>query len=326
MPTVDIQGEELLSFQGRTPRPDNFDIFWEEGLSQLEKVKKDPNLTPADINVPGVSCFHLTYTGIGDAAIYAKYLRADMSGWNRPVLLVFHGYRKSSPSWSHLLQYVGAGFDVMAMDCRGQGGRSQDVGGVKGTTFSGHFIRGIDDPDPHRMLMHQIMLDAVRLAQIASEINGRKSTPVAVLGASQGGGLAIAAASLFPEIRKVVTICPFLCDYKRVWEMGVGDTAYEELREYFRMFDPRHEREMEIFTKLGYIDVQHLASRIRGDVLLLTGGADMVCPPSAQYAAYNKIRAPKQAHLYPDYGHEIAPDMEDAALRFLLSIVQENRS
>ena len=36
--------------------------------------------------------------------------------------------------------------------------------------------------------------------------------------------------------------------------------AYEELRLWFRRFDLRHERERDIFTQLGYLDVQHLAS------------------------------------------------------------------
>ena len=44
-------------------------------------------------------------------------------------------------------------------------------------------------------------------------------------------------------------------------DLAVG--AYEELKSYFRMFDPLHEREEEIFTKLGYIDCQYLAPRIR---------------------------------------------------------------
>lgn len=318
MPTIDLCGEELRSFQGRTPRPADFDAFWEEGLACMEAIAEEPQTEPAKIEIPGVSCCHLYYTGVGNARIYAKYLRAKVRQADRPTLLVFHGYRRSSPSWLNLMSFVGAGFDVMAMDCRGQGGRSQDVGGILGTTYSGHFIRGLDDPDPHRMLMHQIMLDAARLARIASRMDGKGDVPVAAFGASQGGGLALACAALFPAIKKVAAVCPFLCDYRRVWEMDLGDTAYAELTDYFKMFDPRHEREKEIFTKLGYIDVQHLAPRIRGEVLLLTGQMDTVCPPSAQYAAYNKIRAPKQAYLYPDYGHEVAPDMEDMALRFLV--------
>lgn len=318
MPLVDLPAEELLSFQGRTPRPANFDAFWKEGLAYAQAMEAEVKLRPVKPEVPGISCFDLTFMGVGGAQIYAKYIRAQQGQPDRPVLLVFHGYRRSSPSWLHLMRYVCAGYDVMAMDCRGQGGRSQDVGGVRGTTHSGHFIRGLDDPDPHRLLMHQIMLDTACLARIASGMDGRKNVSVSAIGASQGGGLALACAALFPDMKKVVAICPFLCDYQRVWEMDLGDTAYAELREYFKMFDPRHEREEAVFTKLGYIDVQHLAPWIRGEVLLMTGQMDTTCPPSAQYAAYNRICAPKQALLYPDYGHEVAPDMEDMALRFLV--------
>jgi cephalosporin-C deacetylase len=53
--------------------------------------------------------------------------------------------------------------------------------------------------------------------------------------------------------------------------MDLAVNAYEELRTYFRRFDPRHEREQEIFTKLGYIDCQHLAPRIRAEVLMGVG-------------------------------------------------------
>jgi len=86
---------------------------------------------------------------------------------------------------------------------------------------------------------------------------------------------------------------------------------------YFRLFDPRHEREQEIFTKLGDIDCQHLAPRIRGQVLMGVGLMDMVCPPSTQFAGYNKITAPKQMAIYPDFTHEGLPGFYDQAFEFM---------
>ena len=80
--------------------------------------------------------------------------------------------------------------------------------------------------------------------------------------------------------------------------MDLATAAYEELRTYFRLFDPLHEREEETWTRLGYIDNQHLAHRIRADVLMVTGLMDTICPPSTQFAAYNKIAAPKQMDIY----------------------------
>ena len=110
---------------------------------------------------------------------------------------------------------------------------------------------------------------------------------------------------------------PFLCDYQRVWEMDQAKDAYEELRLFFRAFDPRHEREEAIFTRLGYIDVQHLAPRIRADVLMFTSLMDTVCPPSTQFAAYNRITSSKDLVLYPDFGHEALPGQIDRTFNFL---------
>jgi len=102
--------------------------------------------------------------------------------------------------------------------------------------------------------------------------------------------------------------------------MDLCKDAYEELRIYFRLFDPRHEREKEVFARLGYIDCQHLAPRIQAEVLMLTSLMDTVCPPSTQFAAYNKIKSKKAMVIYPDYGHEALPDQNDRTLNFLLGL------
>jgi cephalosporin-C deacetylase len=139
-------------------------------------------------------------------------------------------------------------------------------------------------------------------------------------GGSQGGGLTLACAALEPRIKRVAPVFPFLCDYQRVWEIDQTKNAYAELQEYFRKFDPRHEREQAIFEKLGYIDVQHLCPRIQGEVLMSTGLMDTVCPPSTQYAAYNKIRSPKNIDLYPDYDHEDLPEQADRVFQFMMRL------
>ena len=135
-------------------------------------------------------------------------------------------------------------------------------------------------------------------------------------GGSQGGGLALACSGLAP-IKRTAIEFPFLTDYKRVWEMDLAKDAYQELQTYFRHHDPLHQREGELFTKLGYIDVQHLAPRIEAEVLMAVGLMDTVCPPSTQFAAYNKIPSPKSLAIYPDFGHEGLPGFADTALLFM---------
>lgn len=99
--------------------------------------------------------------------------------------------------------------------------------------------------------------------------------------------------------------------------MDQDQAAYAELREFFRHFDPTHQREAEIFTRLGYIDVQHLCSRIRAETLMAVGLMDTICPPSTQFAAYNKIPAKKSLKIYPDFGHEGLPEHQDHTFQFM---------
>jgi cephalosporin-C deacetylase len=71
---------------------------------------------------------------------------------------------------------------------------------------------------------------------------------------------------------------------------------------------------------MGYIDVQHLAPRIEADVLMAVALLDEVCPPSTQFAAYNKIRSPKRVEIYPDFGHEDLPMWADLSFEFLRAV------
>ena len=73
----------------------------------------------------------------------------------------------------------------------------------------------------------------------------------------------------------------------------------------------------DIFTNLWYIDVQHLDPRVRADVMMFTGLMDTICPPSSQFAAYNKLAGRKEVVIYPDYTHEVLPGMIDRVFRFM---------
>lgn len=311
----DMPMEQLKVYMGINPRPADFDDYWARGLAEQRATDPQPELVPAEFQTPYAECFHLYFTGVGGARIHAKLLRPRAAAAPHPAVLMFHGYSWHSGDWSEKLGYVAQGYTVAAMDCRGQGGLSEDTGGVLGGTLRGHIVRGLDD-EPDKLLFRQIFLDTAQLARVVMEMPDVDADRVGATGGSQGGGLTLACAALTPGIKLVAPIFPFLCDYQRVWEMDLARDAYAELEEYFRRFDPLHERQQEMFTRLGYIDVQHLAPRIRGEVLMSVGLMDQICPPSTQFAAYNKIQAQKSLRLYPDYGHEDLPGNSDALYQF----------
>ncbi|MCF3649685.1 acetylxylan esterase [Synoicihabitans lomoniglobus] len=318
MPAFDFPLEKLKSYQGSTPRPADFDAYWDAALAELDGHDAQLEIVEnTAINPPHVACFDLWFTGVGGARIYAKYLRPRQPAGQLPAVLKFHGYSHNSGDWTESLGMAACGFAVAAMDCRGQGGRSDDAGGPKGMTLRGQFVRGLDDPDPTKLLYRAIFLDTVLLARIVMALSEVDENRVGVTGASQGGALALVCAALEPRIKRTAPVFPFLSDYKRVWDMDLAKGAFEELRYFLRKFDPRHERVDEVFTKLGYIDVQNFASRVQAEVLMFTGLMDQICPPSTQFAAFNKLTGPKRMVLYPDYEHENLPDQADLAFEFL---------
>jgi cephalosporin-C deacetylase len=319
MPLIDLPLEKLTTYEGRNPRPDDFNAYWERAIAEMKAVDPQIELRPSEFQVPYAACFDLYFTGVKGARIHAKYIRPNHLTTPHPAIVQFHGYSGNSGDWTEKLAYASLGFSVFSMDCRGQGGLSEDTGGVKGTTLHGHIIRGLDD-HPDELLFRHIFLDATQLAGIAMNMPEVDPERVGVLGASQGGALTIACAALEPRIKRLAPVYPFLSDYQRVWEMDLAKDAYAELRDYFRRHDPQHKREEETFAKLGYIDIQHLAERIQGEVLMAVGLSDTICPPSTQFAAYNKIKAKKQLEIYPDFGHERLPGFEDIQLQFLLKL------
>lgn len=319
---VDMPLEKLKVYKGINPRPDDFDSFWDASVNEMLNIDASVELIPAKFQVDFAECYDLFYTGVGNSRVHAKLIRpkrvCDVKG---PAVVQYHGYSGDSGDWQSKLGYAAAGFVVAALDCRGQGGKSEDMTPVRGNTLHGHIIRGLDEDSPEKLLFREIFLDCAQLVHIVSSLPGVDKNRIGLMGGSQGGGLTLAAGSLCPFVNRLAPVFPFLSDYRRVWEMDLAKDAYLELKEYFRRFDPRHEREQEMFTRLGYIDIHHMTGRIRGKVKMFTGLMDTICPPSTQFAAYNAITSPKELVIYPDFGHENLPDCQDITMQYMLEML-----
>ena len=231
MPTFEKPISELWNYLGINPRPADFDSYWDSSLAELAAADPQVELRPnAVVSSKMAECFDLWFTGVGGARVHAKYLRPRGATAPGPAVVVFHGYSGGCGEWSDKLAYISQGISIAALDCRGQGGSSEDVGGVKGTTYRGHIVRGLEDPDPKKLLFRSIFLDCAQLAGILMSFPEVDPARVGATGGSQGGALTLACAALEPRIKLAAPVDPFLCDYRRTWEMDLFKDAYEELR------------------------------------------------------------------------------------------------
>ena len=321
----------LADYHGATPVPEDFDDFWAERMAEADAIPLSWELKRADVAMGGadlapealgdapMELFDLAFTGMGGARLHAKYLRptgalaaeAPAGAGEVPLVLQFHGYPGTSRSWLEQASFVGMGMAILAFDCPGQGGPGNDVGGYVGTTVTGHIVAGLDGParDLYYVRCHQ---DIRILCRIVRELGGIDLSRVFVNGASQGGGLGVACCALNPDlVSRAALLYPFLSDFRRVYELGADEIAYEGIRYYARWFDPAGERIDEWFGKLAYIDSASFAHLVRCEVLMGTGLSDVVCPPATQFAVYNNMTCPRRHVLFPEFGHEEIQAFDD---------------
>ena len=109
-----------------------------------------------------------------------------------------------------------------------------------------------------------------------------------------------------------------MCDYKRVWDMDWTSPIVNCANN--RNFDPRHKRVNDVYQTGVYRPAVSGAAH-QGETLLCCGLMDTITPPSTQFAAYNKITAPKRYELWPDFGHEHLPESNDLIFSFMAKML-----
>ena len=292
--------EALGGYYGATPKPADFEAFWQARMAEADAVPLDYTVTQAK-EVPswdGCDFLDLWFTGMAGARIYAKYLRPH-SDKPVPLVLQFHGYPGASRSFAEQASFAGMGMALIAMDCPGQAGYSVDAGGFLGTTVSGHIVAGLDGPAEgmYYVRLHQNIRILCRIVRQLQEIDLRR---VFVNGGSQGGGLGLACCALNPGlINRAAILYPFL-----------------GLRYYARWFDADEHQQDRWFRQLGYIDSKNFATLVQCPVLFGTGLEDVICPPQTQCAVYNNLHCKKKRYLFPGYGHEEIAEFDDMLLDF----------
>ena len=313
MPGTDMPLELLRSYTGSFPVPEDFAEFWNAVKKEIDETPIALELEPVAHPNPNANYYHVTLTAADGCRLHGKYIcpTARASAFT----LSFHDYPAASRGWLHLTRYIAIGSAILAPDCRGQGGYSENGPVGPGPAAYGPMFNGLEG-SIQDMYLFRLFQDALLWAKAAMTLS--KTDQLYVYGDGQGGGLAVACAAMYPRFKKCAAHYPMLCDYKRVWDKDFDQNAYAGLRFFFRWHDPLHQREEEIFRKLSYMDAVNFAPMVKARVLMSTGLQDAVSPPSAQFALFNKLETEKKHLIYPKHGHELNNFFENELLKFLI--------
>lgn len=305
MPLFDLPLEQLRSYLPERDEPDDFDAFWTRTLAEAREFALDAEFTPYPLPFAHVDVFDVSFAGWGGHRINGWFLLPRGAEGPLPCVMHYIGYGGGRGFPHDHLTWPAAGYAVFVMETRGHGGANinapgstGDPHGAAGPQAPGMMTRGIMDPDDY--YYRRVFTDAVRAVEAAAAHPAVDADRIVVSGASQGGGIAQAAAVLHPSVAAALIDVPFLTHFRRAVEITDRD-PYQEL---VRFLATRRETADQVFRTLSYVDGVNFAARGRVPALYSVALMDFICPPSTVFAAYNHWQGPKEITVYPWNGHE----------------------
>jgi len=103
---------------------------------------------------------------------------------------------------------------------------------------------------PERYYYRRLITDAVRAIEAVRAHPAVDPARVAVMGGSQGGGLAIAVAGLLPDLLAAMPDVPFLSDFPRAIRL-VDTQPYVQIATYLKV---HRDRVAQVERTLSYVD------------------------------------------------------------------------
>lgn len=311
----DLPLDQLKVYTPFLTREDDFNNFWDVSLKELAGVPLEYELTPYKYPAKNVQVYNVRFKGFDFSQIEA-WLAIPVQVEPCPAIALFHGYNWAFDGGLHdIVNFSLHGYAVIGMLVRGQQGASVDsVISSHGFTC-GWMTKGICNPFEY--YYRAVYMDAVRTVQVLSNLTNVDKNKIAVLGGSQGGGIALATAALSDIPSLALVEMPFLAHFERAIDTALNG-PYLELQEFFRRnSNPTIEKKAK--KTLSYIDLINLAPNITCPTYICTGLVDEITPPSTVFAVYNHLTCLKDIDVFRYFGHEYMPGWQEKKLRTLLN-------
>ena len=252
-----------------TPRPQDFDAFWDAKLAAQAKVPLNPVVTPVQSEIPGVEVSMFALDALGSKA--HGYVAKPAREGKFPAILQ--------------LQYAG----VYALDARGDAERAADGWLVinvdahdklpsdpSGEIPKSYVTLGNTDREKSYFL-NMYLRDSRALDYLLTRPDWDGKT-IVLTGGSQGGQQSFALAGLRPDKITAVLVCV---------PAGADTNGDQHGRKSgFPFWPSENPKAME--TAL-YFDPVNFASRIKAPVMAGMGFIDTVSPPAGIWTTLNQI-------------------------------------
>jgi cephalosporin-C deacetylase-like acetyl esterase len=267
--------------QPSTPRPADFDAFWDGKLQELAKVPVNVVLTPGETSRPGVEFATFMLDSLNSTA--RGYFAKPAKPGKYPAIVLLQWAGVYALPKNAVIDRARQGWLAINVDSHDKA--PDDARGAPGN------YNGIGTADREKSYFLNMYLRDCRAVDYITSRPEWDGKTLVVMGTSMGGQQSLCVAGLEPKVSHVIVNEPSGCD----------------------LAGPLHDRasgypswptnKPEAVTAGGYFDAVNFASRIKATSLVAMGFVDTTAPPVGNWIAFNQIKGPKEAAPMFDSPH-----------------------
>lgn len=285
--------------------------FWNRAIADARRVPLDAKMTRmAQWSTPEVDVYHVNFQNHRAGSRLYGILSMPAKPGKYPAMLVVPGagvrpYFPSVATARRGVIHLAIGIHGIPVDRD-----SLFYNELRGTALQRYYTYNLDDRDEY--YYKRVYVGAVRAGDFLFSLPQFDGTNYVVQGGSQGGGLSIVTAVLDPRVKAIASSYPAMSDQLGYRQGRAGGWPHV-FQDTTRMSALREKLET-----IRYYDVINFARLLRVPGIYAWGYNDNVVPPSASWATWNTITAPKESLIVPETAHNRVKSQTDRMDAWLL--------
>jgi cephalosporin-C deacetylase len=292
-----VFGVNTKAIKSITPKPSDFDKFWQNGVDSLRKIPLRSVVTiQPGMERDGLNCYLIEVQSWGNVVVrgWLTLSKKAKPGKKIPVWLVVPGYGGTGVKPI----YGNDDLAVLAFNVRGQGNSKDVINPSK----KGYLTADIQNR--YKYILRGAIFDVIRAVDFIDSRPELDVNNIICSGGSMGGYLSLAASSLDSRIKICSANNPVFCDYRSL--VGSTDWPMQQIQEYgIQQRIPL----VKILNNLDYFDLKNFVSNLQCEALIGISFLDPLAPPYNEYTMLNNIKGKYQLFVYPTLAHEVPPPL-----------------
>ena len=257
-----------------TPRPEDFDTFWQGKLAAQARIPINPVLTPVETDVPGVELNMFVLDALGSKA--HGYVAKPAREGKFPAVIQLQYAGVYALNARAAAQRAAEGWLMINVDSHDK--LPSDASG--GVPRNYQAVGNTDREKSYFLSMY--LRDSRALDYLLSRPDWDGKT-IVVMGGSMGGQQSLVLAGLRPDKITAVLVC-----------VPAGADANGDLHGRKAGYPNWPYSNPEVMKTALYFDTVNFASRIKAPVMAGMGFIDTISPPAGVWTALNQIPGPKE--------------------------------